>query len=176
MNNILDRYLNIQGVTRYEVSKHGKVSASTLQSAVVAFDKAGMQAKVAVKTITAIAEAVNQTPGQVLDGIQDVISRGDKTMIVNIEFNSESNPYQTTIQFEHLNDDNVEYIGGREVATAMVDIFSGNNIDHDLTSNYESYYTEDDIQDTNHIKAWFLSQIEHEYQEPKITEINIEED
>lgn len=174
MTNVLDRYLNIQGVTRYEVSKRGKVSASTLQSAVVAFDKAGMQAKVAVKTITAIAEAVNQTPGQVLDGIQDVIRKGDKTMIVNIEFKSEGKNYSTTIQFEHLNDDNTEYVAGREVTTAVVDVFSGNDIDKDLVSNYESYYTEDDIQDTNHIKAWFLSQIEHEYQEPEITEINIE--
>jgi len=101
---------------------------------------------------------------------------GEYKMIVNIDFKSENKSYNTTIEFEHLNDDNTQHIGGREVATAMVDIFSGSNIDHDLTSNYESYYTEDDIQDTNHIKAWFLSQIEHEYQEPKITEINIEED
>lgn len=101
---------------------------------------------------------------------------GEYKMIVNIAFTAEGKNYSTTIQFEHLNDDNTQHIGGREVATAMVDIFSGNNIDHDLTSNYESYYTEDDIQDTNHIKAWFLSQIEHEYQEPEITEINIEED
>ncbi|HJE96304.1 MAG TPA: hypothetical protein K8V00_01670 [Ligilactobacillus acidipiscis] len=176
MTNVLDRYLNIQGVTRYEISKRGKVSASTLQSAVAAFDKAGMQAKVAVKTITAIAEAVNRTPGQVLDGIQDVISKGDKTMIVNIEFNSGSKPYQTTIQFEHLNDDNVEYIGGREVSTAMVDIFNGNDIDKDLVSNYESYYTENDIQDAEHIKSWFLDQIKYEYTNSEIAEINLEEE
>lgn len=176
MTNVLDRYMSIQGVTRYEVSKRGKVSASTLQSAVVAFDKAGMQAKVAVKTITAIAEAVNQTPGQVLDGIQDVIRKGDKTMIVNIEFKSEEKNYSTTIQFEHLNDDNTEYVSGREVATAMVNIFSGNNINEDLVSNYESYYTEGDIQDADHIKTWFLNQIKYEYADSEITEINLEEE
>jgi hypothetical protein len=101
---------------------------------------------------------------------------GEYKMIVNIDFKSENKSYNTTIEFEHLNDDNTEYVNDREVATARVDIFGGNDIDKDLSSNYESYYVEDDIQDADHIKAWFLSQIEHEYQEPKITEINIEEE
>lgn len=101
---------------------------------------------------------------------------GEYKMIVNIDFKSENKSYNTTIEFEHLNDDNTEYIGGREVATAMVDIFSSSNIDHDLTSNYESYYTEDDIQDTSHIKAWFLDQIKYEYANSEIAEINLEEE
>lgn len=99
---------------------------------------------------------------------------GEYKMIANIEFISENKNYSTTIQFEHLNDDNTEYVHGSEVATAMVDIFNGNDIDKDMVSNYESYYTEDDIQDDDHIKAWFLDQIKYEYQDAEITGITIE--
>jgi len=111
--------------------------------------------------------------------LQEIINarlQEEKTMIANIEFTAENKAYQTTIQFEQLNDENTDYIGGRYVATTLVDIFDGNDIEKDMTSNLECYYTDEDTADADHIKAWFLSQIEHEYQEPKITEINIEEE
>ena len=111
--------------------------------------------------------------------LQNIINerlQEEKIMIANIEFTAEGQNYQTTIQFEQLNDDNTDYINGKYVATAAVDIFDGNDIEKDMTSNLECYYTDEDTADADHIKAWFLSQIEHEYQEPKITKINIEED
>lgn len=111
-----------------------------------------------------------------LDQLENLIKqqKGEVNMIVNIEFKSEGKNYSTTIEFEHLNDDNTEYVHGSEVATAMVDIFNGNDIDKDMVSNYESYYTEDDIQDADHIKVWFLDQIKYEYQDAEITGITIE--
>lgn len=109
--------------------------------------------------------------------LQEIINerlQEENKMIANIEFTAENKAYQTTIQFEKLNDSNTDYIGNRYVATAAVDIFDGNDIDKDITSNLECYYVDEDFSDKEHIKAWFLSQIEYEYQEPKITEINIE--
>lgn len=111
--------------------------------------------------------------------LQEIISerlQEEKIMIANIEFTAEGKNYETTIQFEKLNDSNTDYIGNRYVATAAVDIFDGNNIDKDMTSNLECYYTDEDFSDENHIKTWFLDQIEHEYQEPEIKEINLEEE
>ena len=98
----------------------------------------------------------------------------ENKMIANIEFTAEGTSYETTIQFEQLNDNNTDYIGNRYVATAAVDIFDGNDIEKDMTSNLECYYTDEDFSDKEHIKAWFLDQIEHEYQEPEITDITIE--
>ena len=97
-------------------------------------------------------------------------------MIVNIEFTAENKDYQTTIQFEKLNDENTDYIGGRYVATTLVDIFDGNDIEKDMTSNLESYYTDKDFSDKEHLKKWLMGQIEHEYHEPEITEIVLEEE
>ena len=109
--------------------------------------------------------------------LQNIISerlQEEKIMIANIEFTAEGKTYETTIQFEKLNDSNTDYIGNRYVATAAVDIFEGNDIDKDMTSNLERYYVDEDFSDKEHIKAWFLDQIEHEYQEPEITDITIE--
>jgi hypothetical protein len=110
--------------------------------------------------------------------LQNIINerlQEEKIMIANIEFTAENKAYQTTIQFEKLNDNNTDYIGNRYVAITAVDIFAGNDIEKDMTSNLECYYTDEDFSDKEHIKAWFLDQIGHEYQEPEITEINIEE-
>lgn len=109
--------------------------------------------------------------------LQEIINerlQEESKMITNIEFTAEGKNYETTIQFEKLNDNNTDYIGNRYVATAAVDIFNGNDIDKDMVSNYESYYTEDDIQDADHIKAWFLDQIKYEYQDAEITDLTIE--
>ena len=111
--------------------------------------------------------------------LQEIINerlQEEKKMIVNIEFTAENKDYQTTIQFEKLNDENTDYIGGRYVATTLVDIFDGNDIEKDMTSNLESYYTDEDFSDKEHLKKWFMGQIEHEYHEPKITEIVLEEE
>ncbi|GBG94659.1 hypothetical protein LFYK43_11180 [Ligilactobacillus salitolerans] len=99
----------------------------------------------------------------------------ENTMIANIEFTSEGTAYQTTIQFEQLNDNNTNYIGGRYVATAAVDIFSGPDIDKDMDASLEWYYTDEDIADAEHVKAWFLENLKHEYQEPEINGFEIEE-
>ena len=111
--------------------------------------------------------------------LQEIINarlQEEKTMIANIEFTAENKAYQTTIQFEQLNDENTDYIGGRYVATTLVDIFDGNDIEKDMTSNLESYYTDEDFSDKEHLKKWFMGQIEHEYHEPEITEIVLEEE
>lgn len=110
--------------------------------------------------------------------LQNIINerlQEEKIMIANIEFTAEGKNYETTIQFEKLNDNNTDYIGNRYVATAAVDIFNGNDIEKNMTSNLECYYVDEDFSDEEHIKDWFLDQIEHEYQEPEITEINLEE-
>lgn len=106
---------------------------------------------------------------------------GEYNMIVNIDFTAAEKTYNTTIEFEHLNDDNTQYIGDRDVATALVDIFQTHEEgvpyidgDKDLASNYESYYTEDDIKDADHIKSWFLDQTQYEYPDADITDITIE--
>lgn len=111
--------------------------------------------------------------------LQNIINerlQEEKIMIANIEFTAEGKNYETTIQFEKLNDNNTDYIGNRYVATAAVDIFSGNDIEKNMTSNLECYYTDEDFSDKEHIKDWFMGQIKHEYQEPEITEINLEDE
>lgn len=109
--------------------------------------------------------------------LQEIINerlQEEKKMIVNIEFTAENKAYQTTIQFEKLNDENTDYIGGRYVATTPVDIFDGNDIEKNMTSNLECYYVDEDFSDKEHIKNWFLGQIEHEYHEPEINGIEVE--
>lgn len=111
--------------------------------------------------------------------LQEIINerlQEENTMIANIEFTAEGKTYQTTIQFERLNDENTDYIGGRYVATTPVDIFDGDDIDKNMTSNLESYYTDEDFSNKEHVKNWFMGQIEHEYHEPEITEIVLEEE
>lgn len=71
---VLDRYLSLINVSRYKVSRYSSISESTLQSSGLAFEKDGVDARVSIRTINAIAEATEQTPGEVLDGLECVIN------------------------------------------------------------------------------------------------------
>ena len=64
--NILEKYLNQNKVTRYQVSKMSDVYQSTLQKAVNS--KSGSNG-LSGKILKAVALTLNKTPGQVLDEI-----------------------------------------------------------------------------------------------------------
>lgn len=64
--NILEKYLNQNKVTRYQVSKMSGVYQSTLQKAVNS--KSGSNG-LSGKILKAVALTLNKTPGQVLDEI-----------------------------------------------------------------------------------------------------------
>lgn len=70
---VLDRYLSLFYVSRYKVSRYSSISESTLQNSGLAFEKDGIDARVSIRTINAIAEATEQTPGEVLDGLECLI-------------------------------------------------------------------------------------------------------
>ncbi len=71
---VLDRYLSLVGTSRYKVSRYSSISESTLQNSGLAFEKDGVNARVSIRTINAIAEATGQTPGEVLDGLECIIN------------------------------------------------------------------------------------------------------
>lgn len=64
--NVLQRYLNQNGITKYQVSKASGISQMTLSHA-TAENKA--LSKQTVKVISAVAQALDKTPGQVLDDL-----------------------------------------------------------------------------------------------------------
>ncbi|GKS80743.1 hypothetical protein LPAF129_04280 [Ligilactobacillus pabuli] len=179
MQNILDRYLNSKSTVRYRISKKENISASTLQSAADAFDKDGMNAKVAVKTITAIAHYLHKTPGQVLDGIKEFIEKGEKTLAYAIEFTADDQTYSTSFEMEPLTDDNVQYVDNvGDVGVALVDIFKTHDGlidgDKDQDDGFEAYYSEKDMLSDDNVRAWFLKLIEHSYPDAEITEFTNE--
>ena len=186
MQNILDRYLNSQDTVRYRISKKESISASTLQSAADAFDKDGMNAKVAVKTITAIANYLHKTPGQVLDGIKEFIDKGEETVMYTIEFTDHDQTYTTSFEMEPLTDDNSQYIDNvGEVNMTLVDIFKTHpdnvgtgeaylDVDKDMDDNIEPYYTEKDMLNDDNVREWFFDLIKHRYPAAEITYFNKE--
>lgn len=174
MQNILDRYLNSQDTVRYRISKKESISASTLQSAADAFDKDGMNAKVAIKTITAIAHYLHKTPGQVLDGIQEFIEKGEETVMYTIEFTDHGQTYSTSFEMEPLTDESSQYIDNvGEVNTTLVDIFKTHggviDIDKDMEDSIEPYYTEKDMLNDDNVREWFFDLIKHRYPAAEIT-------
>lgn len=174
MQNILDRYLNSESTVRYRISKKENISASTLQSAADAFDKDGMNAKVAVKTITVIANYLHKTPGEVLDGIKEFIDKGEETVMYTIEFTDHDQTYSTSFEIEPLTDESSQYIDNvGEVNTTLVDIFKTHggviDIDKDMEDSIEPYYTEKDMLSDDSVRAWFLDLIKHRYPAAEIT-------
>ena len=179
MQNILDRYLNSESTVRYRISKKENISASTLQSAADAFDKDGMNAKVAVKTITTIAHYLHKTPGQVLDGIKEFVDKGEETVMYTIEFTDHDQTYSTSFEMEPLTDESSQYIDNvGEVNTTLVDIFKTHggviDIDKDMEDSIEPYYTEKDMLSDDSVRAWFLDLIKHRYPAAEITYFNKE--
>lgn len=179
MQNILDRYLNSESTVRYRISKKENISASTLQSAADAFDKDGMNAKVAVKTITAIANYLHKTPGEVLDGIKEFVDKGEETVMYTIEFTDHDQTYSTSFEMEPLTDESSQYIDNvGEVNTTLVDIFKTHggviDIDKDMEDSIEPYYTEKDMLSDDSVRAWFLDLIKHRYPAAEITYFNKE--
>lgn len=64
MENILQKYLDQNGVTRYQIHKATGIAQTTLQSAVAPTKSLSGQT---VKVISAVAKTLDKTPGQVLD-------------------------------------------------------------------------------------------------------------
>lgn len=64
--NVIQKYLDQNNITRYRVSKISGIRESTLRASVSS--KNGINGLTG-KVIIAIAEALNKTPGQVLDEI-----------------------------------------------------------------------------------------------------------
>lgn len=73
MENLLDKYLEAQGLTRYKVAKDTGVSKSTLARAA---DKDADH--ISLRIIRAISSLTTKTPGQVLDGLINL--EGDNRM------------------------------------------------------------------------------------------------
>lgn len=70
--NVIQKYLDQNNITRYRVSKISGIRESTLRASVSS--KNGINGLTG-KVIIAIAEALNKTPGQVLD---EIIALEDK--------------------------------------------------------------------------------------------------
>lgn len=66
MNNVLQKYLDKNNVTRYQIHKATGIAQMTLQSAVAPTKPLSGQT---VKVISAVAKTLNKTPGQVLDDL-----------------------------------------------------------------------------------------------------------
>ncbi|MBP2057920.1 hypothetical protein J2Z60_001095 [Lactobacillus colini] len=66
MKNVLQQYLDQNGVTRYQIHKATGIAQTTLQSAVAPTKPLSGQT---VKVISAVADTLGRTPGQVLDDL-----------------------------------------------------------------------------------------------------------
>lgn len=64
--NVLQKYLDQNKVTKYQISKASGVSQMTLSHATAATKQLSNQT---VKVINAVAKALDKTPGQVLDDL-----------------------------------------------------------------------------------------------------------
>ncbi|NVY96995.1 helix-turn-helix transcriptional regulator [Lactobacillus sp. DCY120] len=72
----LQKYLELNQITRYQISKKTGITQSSLQSTV---ESPRGLAGVTVKTLTAIATALEKTPGQVLDELIELDSEQIET-------------------------------------------------------------------------------------------------
>lgn len=100
-------------------------------------------------------------------------------MTFEIEFIANNQTYETTFEMEPLNDENIEIVRDKEVATALVDVFSSHpdhaedeaymDVDVDLDSSLEVYYNDDDILTDDNVQKWFKTIIKPFYPDIKIT-------
>lgn len=70
--NVLQKYLDLNKITRYQISKKTGIAQTTLAGAVVPKKKLSGQS---VKVISAVAKVLGKTPGTVLDELIELESK-----------------------------------------------------------------------------------------------------
>lgn len=93
--NALQEYLDQNGVTRYQVAKQTGIANTTLANAVKETKPLSGQT---VKVITAVAQALGKTPGQVLDDLIELDEDNSLTRIIQSNHFSSSFPCKKSLR------------------------------------------------------------------------------